>query len=40
VRDHSFLDGQRASWPVTGAYQVRDGRIAAWQECFYPPSDA
>lgn len=38
--DHWIVDGKQKSWPVMGAYQVRDGKIVAWREYFYPPSDS
>lgn len=39
-RDHWILDGEKTSWPVMGAYEVRDGEISAWREYFYPPTDS
>lgn len=36
--DHWIVDGEQKSWPVMGAYEVRDGKITAWREYFYPPS--
>lgn len=38
-RDHWIVEGAQRSWPVMGAYEVRDGRITAWREYFYPPED-
>lgn len=37
-RDHWVVDGKQMSWPVMGAYEVRDGKISAWREYFYPPT--
>lgn len=38
--DHWIVDGKQTSWPVMGAYQVQDGKITAWREYFYPPSES
>lgn len=38
--DHWIVDGKEASWPVMGAYQVDDGKITAWREYFFPPTEA
>ncbi|MCV7113330.1 nuclear transport factor 2 family protein [Mycolicibacterium setense] len=37
--DHWLVDGKQMSWPVMGAYEVKDGKITAWREYFYPPKD-
>ena len=34
--DHWIVAGTKRSWPVMGAYEVRDGKITAWREYFYP----
>lgn len=39
-RDHWVVNGQQRSWPVMGAYEVRDGKITAWREYFYPPKES
>lgn len=36
-RDHWIVDGKQMSWPVMGAYEVKDEKITAWREYFYPP---
>ena len=36
--DHWTLEGKKTSWPVMGAYEVKNGKITAWREYFYPPS--
>ncbi len=36
--DHWSLAGETTSWPVMGAYEVRDGKITAWREYYFPPS--
>lgn len=36
--DHWILDGKKTTWPVMGAYEVRDRKITAWREYFYPPT--
>src|SRR5947209_11052674 len=38
-QDHWIVDGQQKSWPVMGAYEVQDGKITAWREYFYPPTE-
>jgi len=38
--DHWILDGKQATWPVMGAYEVRDQKITAWREYFHPPSES
>ncbi len=37
--DHWSVGGQKLSWPVMGAYEVRDGKIIAWREYYFPPTD-
>jgi limonene-1,2-epoxide hydrolase len=37
-RDHWIVDGKQMSWPVMGAYEVKDEKITAWREYFYPPT--
>ncbi|MEZ0339319.1 limonene-1,2-epoxide hydrolase family protein [Mycobacterium sp. pV006] len=37
--DHWIVEGTQKSWPVMGAYEVRDGKITAWREYFYPPPE-
>ncbi|OBI60007.1 hypothetical protein A5667_00650 [Mycolicibacterium fortuitum] len=39
-RDHWIVDGKQKSWPVMGAYEVRDDKITAWREYFYPPKES
>ncbi|WP_085235459.1 limonene-1,2-epoxide hydrolase family protein [Mycobacterium conspicuum] len=39
-RDHWILDGKDTGWPVMGAYEVRDEKITAWREYFYPPTES
>lgn len=39
-RDHWVVEGKRRSWPVMGAYEVKNGKITAWREYFYPPDDS
>ncbi len=39
-RDHWILGGRQTSWPVMGAYEVRDGKIVAWREDFFPPTES
>lgn len=39
-RDHWIVDGRQMSWPVMGAYEVRDEKITAWREYFYPPKES
>ncbi|QRY45262.1 nuclear transport factor 2 family protein [Mycolicibacterium boenickei] len=39
-RDHWIVDGKQMSWPVMGAYEVRDEKITAWREYFYPPKES
>ncbi|MCV7113396.1 nuclear transport factor 2 family protein [Mycolicibacterium setense] len=34
--DHWVMEGTPLSWPVMGSYQVRDGKIVAWREYFWP----
>lgn len=36
--DYWSIGGQKMSWPVMGAYEVRDDKITAWREYFFPPS--
>lgn len=36
--DHWSVGGQKASWPVMGAYEVSDDKITAWREYYFPPS--
>ncbi|MFI5509260.1 limonene-1,2-epoxide hydrolase family protein [Mycobacterium sp. NPDC051804] len=33
-----MLEGKPTSWPVMGAYEVKNGKITSWREYFYPPS--
>lgn len=37
--DYWSIGGQKMSWPVMGAYEVRDGKIIAWREYYFPPTD-
>ncbi|BBX30164.1 limonene-1,2-epoxide hydrolase family protein [Mycolicibacterium alvei] len=37
--DYWLVEGKQMSWPVMGAYEVKDGKITAWREYFYPPKD-
>ncbi|MDF3339606.1 limonene-1,2-epoxide hydrolase family protein [Mycolicibacterium septicum] len=39
-RDHWIVEGKQMSWPVMGAYEVRDEKITAWREYFYPPKES
>lgn len=39
-RDHWIVNGKQMSWPVMGAYEVRDEKITAWREYFYPPKES
>lgn len=39
-RDHWIVDGKQMSWPVMGAYEVQEGKITAWREYFYPPTES
>jgi limonene-1,2-epoxide hydrolase len=38
--DYWVVDGKQMSWPVMGAYEVKDGKITAWREYFSPPTAA
>lgn len=33
--DHWIMEGTPLTWPVMGAYQVRDGKVVAWREYFW-----
>jgi limonene-1,2-epoxide hydrolase len=37
--DHWIVGGEQKSWPVMGAYEVKDGKIKAWREYFFLPSE-
>jgi len=39
-RDHWIVDGKQMSWPVMGAYEVKEEKITAWREYFYPPKQS
>jgi limonene-1,2-epoxide hydrolase len=39
-QDHWSVGGKAMSWPVMGAYEVRDDKITAWREYYFPPSDS
>jgi limonene-1,2-epoxide hydrolase len=39
-QDHWKVDGKAASWPVMGAYEVRDGKITAWREYYHSPGES
>ena len=36
--DYWSVGGTEMSWPVMGAYEVRDDKITAWREYYFPPS--
>lgn len=37
--DYWEVNGQQMSWPVMGAYEVKDEKIVRWREFFHPPKD-
>lgn len=39
-QDYWLVGDQKMSWPVMGAYEVLDGKITAWREYYFPPSES